>query len=131
MRKPVPDILSQLTREKPKAIITEYHNDSKTECHKAVMPEVNNDVITESHNAGKPAKHNAIKKEKATFYLSKKIGNELEKCWMKIRTMRGDKAISKTDIVEQALEEIIEGFNKTKTESQLYRKLLCHKAIKE
>jgi hypothetical protein len=130
MRKPVPDILSKLTREKPNASITEYQNNDIPVCNNSSMTEDHNAIIMSKSHTRKPARNNAIKKEKATFYLSKKIGNELEKCWMKIRTMRGDKAISKTDIVEQALEEVIEEFNKTKTESQLYGKLLCKKAIK-
>lgn len=72
-----------------------------------------------------------ILKEKATFNLSKTVLSELEDCWIEIRKLRGDKKISKTDIVEQALEEAIKEFKLKKEMSKFYSKLDKNKAIKQ
>lgn len=70
-------------------------------------------------------------KEKATFNLSKSVLGSIEDCWIEIRKMRGDKKISKTDIVEQAVADAIHHFVLEKQESQFYRNLVKNIEIKQ
>jgi hypothetical protein len=70
-------------------------------------------------------------KEKATFNLPIKILEGLEDRWMKIRKIVGSKQISKTLIVEKALEIAFEEFDIQKQESKLYFKLASNKDIRQ
>lgn len=109
-RKATPDILDALMgrakqesqasieQEKNKAINKVRNNPLKQTHFDWMEPEVAGEV------------QELVLKEKATFNLSKAVLSDLEDCWIEIRKMRGDKKISKTDIVEQALEEAIKEF---------------------
>lgn len=66
-------------------------------------------------------------KEKATFNLSVKILRELEDSWMEIRRLSRNKQISKTLIVEKALEMALAEFGLKKQIGKFYGKLLNHK----
>jgi len=61
-------------------------------------------------------------KEKATFNLSKQVLKQLDACWMQIRQLRGEK-VTKTRIVEQAIQEAIEEFNRKQQESRIYSRI--------
>lgn len=50
---------------------------------------------------------NIVSKEKATFNLSKQVLQDLESTWLDLRQARKDKRISKTDIVQFALEQLL------------------------
>ena len=67
--------------------------------------------------------------EKATFNLSKETLRSLENAWFEIRRIRGDKKVSKTDIVEQAIEVALFNFFAAKHESQLYCNLAGNKKL--
>ena len=71
-----------------------------------------------------------VEKEKATFNLSKSILGELEDCWVEIRKLRGDKKISKTYIVEQAIDDAIKDFKLKREVGRFYGKLESNKASK-
>lgn len=70
-------------------------------------------------------------KEKTTFNLSEKILRGLEDCWIEARRLTGDKQISKTLIVERALEAALEDFNKKKQSSRFYSAIVNNKKIKQ
>lgn len=70
-------------------------------------------------------------KEKTTFNLSEKILRGLEDCWIEARRLAGDKQISKTLIVERALEAALEDFNKEKQSSRFYSAIVSNKKIKQ
>lgn len=55
-----------------------------------------------------------ITKEKVTFNISRNVLEELDDCWIKIRKMRKDRKVSKSEIVESAILDAIEGFKKLK-----------------
>jgi len=60
------------------------------------------------------------KKEKATFNLPTQLLGELESKWFEIRALLNSKKVSKTLIVEKALEMIFSDFDIKKHESKLY-----------
>lgn len=66
-------------------------------------------------------------KEKTTFNLSEKILRGLEDCWIEARRLTGDKQISKTLIVEKALEIALADFTDKRQMSVFYRKLVSNK----
>ena len=101
-RKTTPDILSSLMGESV-----------KPETHKAIKPESNKPIKPESNKPIKQVK--ADRKEKATFNLHKSTLNALEEAWGEIRRLRGDKRVSRSDIVNQAIEEAL-----TKNLSKFY-----------
>ena len=70
-------------------------------------------------------------KEKATFNLPIKLLGELEDRWAEIRKISGSKQVSKTLIVETALELAFAEFDSKKQESKFYSKLASNKAIKQ
>ena len=87
------------------------------------LQESNKAVKQENNKAIKPASNKTIAviaKEKATFNLSKKLLQDLEDSWIEIRKLRGDKRVSKTDIVEFSISQILADFKAIKQESKLY-----------
>lgn len=138
-RKATPDILGALMGEtrKPESQVA-----VEQESVQAIKPpskkeikQVNNKTIKQAHFDGMEPPDGIgavlVEKEKATFNLSKSVLGELEDCWIEIRKLRGDKKISKTDIVEQAIEEAIKDFKLKKELSKFYSKLDSNKAIKQ
>ena len=102
---------------------------------KKEIKHVSNKTIKQAHFDGmEPTEESGavlVEKEKATFNLSKTVLGELEDCWIEIRKLRGDKKISKTDIVEQAIEESIKDFKLKRELSKFYGKLASNKAGKQ
>ncbi len=91
----------------------------------AVKKEVNKPSEQENNKAIKQV--NPKGKEKATFNLHKHTLNVLEEAWIEIRKLRGDKRVSRSDIVDQAIEEALSGFNLKKHLSRFYGKLGSNK----
>ena len=94
-----------------------------------ISPNSNEDM-TSNHNVTKSTSRK-IKKERSTFYFSKKLLKDLDKCWVKVRDMRGDRKISRSDIVETALEVFVHGLLKEKEDSQLFIRLKGKKEIED
>lgn len=106
-RKVTPDIMGNLMGET-----------INPESKKAIK-QVNNPAgLLENHNAVK-----AVLREKATFSLPRSTLTDLEDMWIEIRRLRGDKRISKTDIVEQALAAALKEFRLKKSLSPFCSKL--------
>jgi hypothetical protein len=88
------------------------------------------EIKQESNKAGLQPFNKAIneqkeeEKEKATFNLPKELLGDLERKWIEIRHLLKTKQISKTWIVEIALEMAFSEFNVQKQESNLYCKAL-------
>ena len=131
-RKETPDILGALMGG---AIKPESQLAVEQESVQAIKP-VSNKGIKQAHFDGmrppvEDQTDQAIPKEKATFNLSKAILSNLEDVWIEIRKKRGDKKISKTDIVEQAVEDAIKDFRFKGNLSKFYGNLARDKAIKK
>lgn len=70
-------------------------------------------------------------KEKATFNLPVNLLSKLEDHWVNIRKLSSSKRISKTLMVEKALEMAFSEFEIKKKESQFYCSLVSNKEIKK
>ena len=137
-RQQTPDIMANLMNGNTSLLDVEQEN------NKAIKQEGNkeykqNDKIThseklESNKTIKLSKNKAIEqdrgkgiiemKEKATFNLSLSTIETLEDTWIKLkRQFKGEQRITKTAIVEMALEICISEFEVKKSESTLYKKL--------
>lgn len=88
----------------------------------------------ENNKTGKLAKNKAIQqdgvieiiesKEKATFNVSKSTLLKLEDSWIQLkRQLKGEQRVTKTAIVEMALEICIEELAQKKTGSAIYKRL--------
>lgn len=117
-RKPTPDVMSRLMDEP-----LSKRNDGKT-----INTAVNIAIKKESN---KHSSEDEKIKEKATFNLSIDVLRKLEDKWMALRKMTRSKQISKTMIVETALEIVIAEFVEKEQESQLYRNISGNIAIKQ
>ena len=136
-RKKTPDILGSLLGDTSK---TEYHNTG--------IPEYHNDSMPELQPTSKPVKQPTIKpagkptskpvsqkkaqaeepaeKVKATFYLDSKAVESLEGGWMELRKMADKKnrsRISKSLMIELALQMALEDLQKKGSDSLLAKKL--------
>lgn len=128
-RKKTPDILGSLLGDtiKPEyhnTGIPEYHNDSKPELQptiKTVRKPTSKPVSQKKAQAEEPAE-----KVKATFYLDSKAVESLEGGWMELRKLADKKSrgqISKSLMVELALQMALEDLQKKGSDSLLARKL--------
>ena len=90
----------------------------KTASNKTVLQQTPLDGTNESIDSPEEPK------EKATFNLSVKILRELEDSWMEIRRLSRNKQISKTLIVEKALEMALAEFGLKKQIGKFYSKLI-------
>jgi len=128
-RKKTPDILGSLLGDTSKPEyhntgIPEYHNDSKPELQptiKTVRKPTSKPVSQKKAQAEEPAE-----KVKATFYLDSKAVESLENGWMELRKLADKKArgqISKSLIVELALQMALEDLRKKGSDSLLAKKL--------
>lgn len=126
-----PDIMSNLMsgaseQESNKKIKQENLSNKKaikTSGNKVVLRRILLDGTSETANFSEEPK------EKATFNLSVKILRELEDSWMEIRRLSRNKQISKTLIVEKALEMALSEFNLKKQISKFYNKLIENKRL--
>ena len=120
-RKKTPDILGSLLGDTSKP---EYHNDSKPELQptiKTVRKPTSKPVSQKKALAEEPAE-----KVKATFYLDSKAVESLEDGWMELRKLadkKGRGRISKSLIVELALQMALEDLRKKGSDSLLAKKL--------
>ena len=128
-RKKTPDILGSLLGDTSKPEyhntgIPEYHNDSKPELQptiKTVRKPTSKPVSQKKAQAEEPAE-----KVKATFYLDSKAVESLEGGWMELRKLADKKSrgqISKSLMVELALQMALEDLQKKGADSLLARKL--------
>ena len=128
-RKKTPDILGSLLGDTSKTEyhntgIPEYHNDSKPELQptsKPVRKPTSKPVSQKKAQAEEPAE-----KVKATFYLDSKAVESLEDGWMELRKLadkKGRGRISKSLIVELALQMALEDLRKKGSDSLLAKKL--------
>ena len=112
--------------------LLEGNNDEiKQESNKTLKPVSKKAINIANHKEIKSESIKIADKEKATFNLSKTSLRKLEDAWIEIRKLRGDKKVSKTDIVEYAISSVIEDFELKKEASQLYRNIASNKAIKQ
>jgi len=77
-------------------------------------PESHTAIKTESNNAGTPAGQN-----KVTYYISNRIIDEFEDLWLSLRKKYRKRKVSKSEIVEFALEGVIEDWEKNQEKSKL------------
>jgi len=128
-RKKTPDILGSLLGDTSKPEyhntgIPEYHNDSEPELQptsKPVRKRTSKPVSQKKALAEEPAE-----KVKATFYLDSKAVESLEDGWMELRKLadkKGRGRISKSLIVELALQMALEDLQKKGSDSLLAKKL--------
>ncbi len=129
-RKKTPDILGSLLGDTSKP---EYHNTG--------IPEYHNDSKPELQSTSKPARKTTSKpvsqkkkaqdqepaeKVKATFYLDSKAVEALEDGWMELRKLADKRSrgrISKSLMVEMALQMALEDLQKKGSDSLLADKL--------
>jgi hypothetical protein len=130
-RQPTPmDIMGDLMQSSEPASnkAIEQHRNNDCEQAKVEPPEAKQ----ENHKTIKLSKNKAIKqdngmeilelKEKATFNLSQSTLLKLEDAWIQLkRQLKGEQRITKTAIVEMALEICIKELAQKETESSLYR----------
>jgi len=139
-RQQTPDIMGNLMNGKPGLI------DGEQENNKAIKLAIKEDIrhnMTETHSEKRESnktiklpKNKAIAqdsnkeitteemKEKATFNLSLSTLEKLEDAWIQLkRQFKGEKRITKTAIVEMALEIAIKNLKDDKSESELYKRL--------
>ena len=128
-RKKTPDILGSLLGDtiKPEyhnTGIPEYHNDSKPvrkSTGKTVSKPTSKPVSQKKAEPQEPAE-----KVKATYYLDTEVVEALEEGWMELRKLADKKdrgQISKSLIVELALQMALEDLRKKGSDSLLAKKL--------
>ena len=136
-RKKTPDILGSLLGDTSKPEyhntgIPEYHKDSKPELQPTSKPVRKSAGKTVSKPASKPVSQKKpeaqepAEKVKATFYLDSKAVESLEDGWMELRKLadkKGRGRISKSLIVELALQMALEDLRKKGSDSLLAKKL--------
>ncbi len=131
-RQITPDVLGDLMGNS--TVKQESNKASEQAPYKAIKQGGNKATIKRALTAGgavKDAEGADEPKEKATFNLPIKLLGELEDRWVEIRKISGSKQVSKTLIVETALELAFAEFDTKKQESKLYSKLASNKAIKQ
>ncbi len=106
MRKPTPNILDKVIDGEQTTSIPSQHNTSKT---------------AKQHN-GKMA---SADKVKGTFYLSAAVMEQLDDAWLSLRKQAQQRSqVSKSAIVEAALQIALDDIQKRGAESQVADKLL-------
>lgn len=129
-RKKTPDILGSLLGDTSKP---EYHNTGIPEYHNDSEPELQPTSKPVRKRTSKPARQKKAQaqapdtapaeKVKATFYLDAKTVEALEDGWIQLRKLADNRGrISKSLIVELALDMALEELEKRGSESSLYKK---------
>ena len=129
-RKKTPDILGSLLGDTSKPEyhntgIPEYHNDSKPELQSTSKPARKTTSKPVSQKKKAEAEEPA-EKVKATFYLDSKAVEALEDGWMELRKLADKRSrgrISKSLMVEMALQMALEDLQKKGSDSLLADKL--------
>ena len=136
-RKKTPDILGSLLGdtsmpEYHNTGIPEYHKDSKPELQPTSKPVRKSTGKTVSKPTSKPVSQKKAEpqepaeKVKATYYLDAEVIEALEEGWMELRKLADKKSrgqISKSLMVELALQMALEDLQKKGSDSLLARKL--------
>ena len=124
-----PDIMSSLMSEPGKQESNKEIKQERTIRKKAIKPSSNKDVLKQMLLDGTDEETTVLEepKEKATFNLSVKTLRDLEDKWMEIRRLSGSKQISKTLIVEKAIEMALAEFDLKKQIGKFYCKLVSNK----
>ena len=136
-RKKTPDILGSLLGdtsmpEYHNTGIPEYHNDSKPELQPTSKPVKQPTIKPAGKPTSKPVSQKKAlaeepaEKVKATFYLDSKAVESLEDGWMELRKLADKKSrgqISKSLMVELALQMALEDLRKKGSDSLLAKKL--------
>ncbi|HEV3269386.1 MAG TPA: hypothetical protein VGZ69_01915 [Candidatus Rhabdochlamydia sp.] len=96
---------------------------------KAIKPSSNKAVLKQMLLDGTDEETTVLEepKEKATFNLPVKTLRDLEDKWIEIRRLSGSKQISKTLIVEKAIEMALAEFDLKKQIGKFYCKLVSNK----
>ena len=127
-RKKTPDILGSLLGD---TIKPEYHNTGIPEYHKDSKPELQPTSKPVRKRTSKPVSQKKAlaeepaEKVKATFYLDSKAVESLEDGWMELRKLadkKGRGRISKSLIVELALQLALDDLEKRGADSSLAKK---------
>lgn len=111
-----------------KAINTENHaNNLEGKQNHSTKQESNKEIKLPKNKTINYIGNKEIKeemKEKATFNLSLSILESLEDSWIQLkRQIKGELRITKTAIVETALEIAIDDLIKNKSESEIYKRM--------
>jgi hypothetical protein len=137
-RKETPDVLgSLLGATSEDTAKEEKQNTSKTEYHNTGIPESQNTIKTVKQQTRKPARQKAStpperkeeapgQKVKATYYISEEAVEKLEDGWIQLRKLLPKEkrtSVSKSSIVEIALEMALADLEKKKKSSLLAKKL--------
>jgi hypothetical protein len=124
-----PDIMSDLMSGSDKQESNKKVKQERTVENKAIKQSYNKTVLKQMLIDGTEETSIVPEevKEKATFNLSVKILRELEDSWMEIRRLSGNKQISKTLIVEKALEMALSEFGLKRQIGKFYSQLVCNK----
>ncbi|MGB7128632.1 MAG: hypothetical protein WBD50_06045 [Candidatus Rhabdochlamydia sp.] len=124
-----PDIMSSLMSEPNKQENNKKIKQENTVRSKAIKPSSNKAVLKQMLLDGTEEETTVLEepKEKATFNLSVRTLRDLEDKWMEIRRLSGSKQISKTLIVEKAIEMALAEFDLKKQTGKFYCKLVSNK----
>lgn len=124
-----PDIMSSLMSEPNKKENNKKIKPERPLKKKAIKPSSNKAVLKQMLLDGTEEETVVLEepKEKATFNLSVRTLRDLEDKWMEIRRLSGSKQISKTLIVEKAIEMALAEFDLKKQIGKFYCKLVGSK----
>lgn len=118
-RKELPDIMGGLLGGKPKPARAEEPQPTP-----GAAPEPASKPVRQRAKPKAPPPPEAEEKIKATFYLSQEAVDALEDGWLQLRRLASDRsAVSKSAIVEAALEIALEELAKQGAESALARRM--------
>lgn len=131
-RQQTPDIMADLMQTSKPANNKNIKQQNNNDCNQTEAASLK--VGKENHKTIKLAKNKTTKqdsgmetiyfKEKATFNLSQSTLTKLEDAWIQLkRQLKGEQRITKTAIVEMALEICIKELAQKETESSLYKSL--------
>lgn len=79
-------------------------------------------VKAPKHQNVKTARHSDVKKERVNYYIAPDLLRRLDLIQAEVRGITG-KRISKSDIVNIAIEKVLKEFEEKKTESKLFKDL--------
>lgn len=124
-----PDIMSSLMSEPSKQENNKEIKQESAPRKKAIKPSSNKAVLKQMLLDGTDEETAILEepKEKATFNLPVRTLRDLEDKWMEIRRLSGSKQISKTLIVEKAIEMALAEFDLKKQIGKFYCKLVSNK----
>jgi len=121
-RKKTPSVLDELlggaSAQEPESkpsVPTEGQKARSTEVQRARRPASRKSASTEVQKEA----NTEVQKIKTTFLFSRQAISRLEACWYEMRCSSGRKDISRSQIIEQALEQALEEYDQLKERSKL------------